>query len=84
MTQMVTASLDPTTPPPLRDRISRGGFSILLLAVTYALAALVNPKFLTWDSLKIQLTLASFIGLIAIGQTLAILIGQIDLSVPWN
>ena len=26
----------------------------------------------------------SFIGLIAIGQTLVILIGQIDLSVPWN
>ena len=55
MTQTVTASLDPTTPPPLRDRISRGGFSIVLLAVTYALAALVNPKFLTWDSLKISL-----------------------------
>jgi ribose transport system permease protein len=84
MTQTATASLDPTTRQSLRDRISRGGFSILLLAVTYALAALINPKFLTWDSLKIQLTLASFIGLIAIGQTLVILIGQIDLSVPWN
>ena len=84
MTQPVTASAAPITRPSLRDRISRGGFSILLLAVTYALAALVNPTFLTWDSLKIQLTIASFIGLIAIGQTLAILIGQIDLSVPWN
>jgi ribose transport system permease protein len=84
MNQTVTASAAPRTRSSIHDRISRGGVSILLLAVTYALAALVNPKFLTWDSLKIQLTLASFIGLIAIGQTLAILIGQIDLSVPWN
>jgi ribose transport system permease protein len=81
MTQSITA---PTGHPPLRDRPSRGGFSILLLAVTYVLAALINPRFLTWDSLRIQLTLASFIGVIGIGQTLAILIGQIDLSVPWN
>ena len=55
MTQTATASLDPTARSAFRDRISRGGFSILLLAVTYALAALVNPKFLTWDSLKISL-----------------------------
>jgi hypothetical protein len=52
MTQTVTASPNPTTHSSLRDRISRGGFSILLLAVTYAFAALVNPKFLTWDSLN--------------------------------
>ena len=47
MTQTATASLDPTARSAFRDRISRGGFSIVLLAVTYALAALVNPKFLT-------------------------------------
>ncbi len=47
-------------------------------------AGFVNPRFLSWDSLRTQLTLAAFIGIAGIGQTLAILIGQIDLSIPAN
>jgi ribose transport system permease protein len=59
-------------------------FPMVLLIVLFAGAGIVNPRFLSWDSLRIQLTLAAFIGIVGIGQTLAILIGQIDLSIPAN
>jgi ribose transport system permease protein len=59
-------------------------FPMVLLIVLFAGAGIVNPQFLSWDSLRIQLTLAAFIGIVGIGQTLAILIGQIDLSIPAN
>jgi ribose transport system permease protein len=59
-------------------------FPMVLLMVLFAGAGFVNPQFLSWDSLRIQLTLAAFIGLVGVGQTLAILIGQIDLSIPAN
>ena len=57
---------------------------VALLVLLFAGAGLVNPQFLSWDSIKIQLTLAAFVGIAGIGQTLAILIGQIDLSIPAN
>jgi ribose transport system permease protein len=60
------------------------GFPLVLLIVLFAGAGIVNPQFLSWDSLRIQFTLAAFIGIVGIGQTLAILIGQIDLSIPAN
>jgi ribose transport system permease protein len=59
-------------------------FPMILLIVLFAGAGIVNPQFLSWDSLRIQLTLAAFIGIVGIGQTLTILIGQIDLSIPAN
>lgn len=61
------------------------------VAVSYALLVLLiiaaivyNPHFASWANARAQLQIASFIGIIAIGQTLVILTGQIDLSVPWN
>jgi ribose transport system permease protein len=67
-----------------RDDLIRIVMPLALLGCTYALAAVANPRFLTWDAARLQLTLAAFIGLVGIGQTLTILIGQIDLSIPWN
>jgi ribose transport system permease protein len=55
-----------------------------LLVLLFAGAGLINPQFLSWDSLRIQLILAAFVGIAGIGQTFAILIGQIDLSIPAN
>src|SRR5690606_16813285 len=59
------------------------------VAVSYALLVLLiiaaivyNPHFASWANARAQLQIASFIGIIAIGQTLVILTGQIDLSVP--
>jgi ribose transport system permease protein len=84
---MNEASLRAPTASPLA-RLSpqrrRVLFSYLILLVVYAGCVAVNREFLSWNTLRLQLVQATFIGLIAIGETFAILIGQIDLSVPWT
>jgi ribose transport system permease protein len=56
------------------------GCSILLILI----GALVNPSFLSLDYVVQQLQTASFLGIIATGMMLVILLGHIDLSVPWT
>ena len=46
-------------------------------------AASIRPSFLSPEYLLQQLKVASFLGVIATGMMLVILLGQIDLSVPW-
>lgn len=41
------------------------------------------PQMLGFDYLSQQLQIASFLGVIAMGATIVILLGHIDLSVPW-
>lgn len=53
---------------------------ILLLAV----GAIFEPSFLSADYLIQQLQTASFLGIIATGVMLVILLGHIDLSIPWT
>ena len=55
------------------------GCIILLLLC----GALYSPNFLSPDYLLQQLKVASFLGIIATGMMLVILLGHIDLSVPW-
>jgi ribose transport system permease protein len=55
------------------------GCIILLLL----LGSLYSPEFLSPDYLLQQLKVASFLGVIATGMMIVILLGQIDLSVPW-
>jgi ribose transport system permease protein len=69
---------------PLISLVRQIAVPLGLLVLLFAGAGLVNPQFLSWDSLRIQLTLAAFVGIAGVGQTLAILIGQIDLSIPAN
>lgn len=45
--------------------------------------SLYSPSFLSPEYLLQQLKVASFLGVIATGMMLVILLGQIDLSVPW-
>ncbi|MBG0569028.1 ABC transporter permease [Actinoplanes aureus] len=45
--------------------------------------ALLHPGFAGWASLRAMLIVASFIGFVAAGQMLVVLIGGIDLSIPW-
>lgn len=54
---------------------------ILLLLV---LGSLYSRSFLSPEYLLQQLKVASFLGIIATGMMLVILLGQIDLSVPWT
>ncbi|MCA9862306.1 MAG: ABC transporter permease [Thermomicrobiales bacterium] len=56
----------------------------LLIAVLLAAAAIRAPGFVSPGNLTQQLVLASYLGVIAGGQTLVILTGGIDLSVAWN
>lgn len=53
---------------------------ILLLLI---LGSLYSSNFLSPDYLLQQLKVASFLGVVAAGMMLVILLGQIDLSVPW-
>ena len=52
---------------------------VVLLLVT----ALFSPGFLSASNLRSVLVLASFTGIVALGQTFVIIGGGIDLSVPW-
>lgn len=56
------------------------GCIILLLLI----GSLYSSSFLSPDYLLQQLKVASFLGVIATGMMLVILLGQIDLSVPWT
>jgi len=55
------------------------GCIILLLL----LGSLYSPKFLSPDYLIQQMKVASFLGIVASGMMLIILMGHIDLSAPW-
>ena len=51
--------------------------------ILFALGQLVHPGFAGINSIESVLIVASFVGLVAAGQTFVVLIGGIDLSVPW-
>jgi ribose transport system permease protein len=53
-----------------------------ILALLF-LGSLYNRSFLSPEYLLQQLKVASFLGVIATGMMIVILLGQIDLSVPW-
>jgi ribose transport system permease protein len=55
------------------------GCILLLLLI----GSIINSNFLSPEYLLQQLKVASFLGIIATGMMLVILLGQIDLSVPW-
>jgi ribose transport system permease protein len=56
------------------------GCIVLLLLV----GSIYSSNFLHLDYLLLQLKVASFLGVIATGAMLVILLGQIDLSAPWT
>ena len=72
MATMVMKRLDKAT-------IIAFGCSILLIAI----GAIAEPNFISSDYLLQQLQTASFLGIIATGVMLVILLGHIDLSIPW-
>ncbi|HNW64705.1 MAG TPA: ABC transporter permease, partial [Piscinibacter sp.] len=55
------------------------GCTVVLLLV----GSMYSQNFLSADYLLLQLQIASFLGIIATGAMLVILLGGIDLSVPW-
>jgi len=55
------------------------GFAVIVFAV----GAFLHHGFASWGSVNAIVEVASFVGFVAAGQTLVILVGGIDLSVPW-
>jgi ribose transport system permease protein len=66
------------TPDRLRILVAFGA-AILIFVV----GAFLHPGFASSGSIEAILTVASFVGFVAAGQTFVILVGGIDLSVPW-
>src|ERR1700746_1061222 len=60
---------------------SREGSLVLLIAVLTALTTALNPRFLSPQSLKDLMLNVSIIALLVLGQTVIILMRQIDLSI---
>ena len=59
--------------------LAAAGCTVLLLLV----GSLYSSNFLSADYLLLQLQIAAFLGIIATGAMIVILLGGIDLSVPW-
>jgi ribose transport system permease protein len=55
-----------------------------LIVVLIIVAGILNPHFVSPGNLRQQLVLATFLGMAAAGETVVILTGGIDLSLPWN
>jgi ribose transport system permease protein len=60
------------------------GLAALACLLLIYVGSFFNPAFATARYLLLQAQTASFMGIIAIGSMMVILLGQIDLSVPWN
>jgi ribose transport system permease protein len=59
--------------------VALGGIIVIVLIGAWYL-----PSFLSPGYLLLQLRIAAFLGIVAAGQMLVILLGEIDLSVPWT
>lgn len=58
-------------------------YAFLAALLLFAIGQAVRPGFASLNGIRSILVVASFVGLVAAGQTFVILIGGIDLSVPW-
>ncbi len=57
--------------------------SVGAIAVILAIGSAYLPAFLSPGYLVLQLRIASFLGIVAAGTMVVILLGHIDLSIPW-
>jgi ribose transport system permease protein len=51
--------------------------------LVFVIGEILKPGFASADGIEAILVIASFVGFVAAGQTFVVLIGGIDLSVPW-
>ncbi|MFT3670737.1 ABC transporter permease [Aestuariivirga sp.] len=78
-----TTVLERLLPQPLRRFDPAVVIAFCCIIVLLLVGALYSSSFLSPTYLLQQLKVASFLGVIATGMMLVILLGQIDLSVPW-
>jgi ribose transport system permease protein len=65
---------------PDRRKILYGFVAAIAL---FVIGEIIKPGFASVDGIQEVLQVAAFVGIVAAGQTFVILIGGIDLSVPW-
>ena len=58
-------------------------FAFGAVVLVFVVGDILHPGFASAGSVKAILLTASFVGFVAAGQTFVVLIGGIDLSVPW-
>src|SRR5215470_6347512 len=83
--------MSPTESRPLTSRLPSAlrradpaiATAFACIVVLLLLGSLYSSSFLSPEYLLQQLKVASFLGVIATGMMIVILLGQIDLSVPW-
>ncbi|HEY0577396.1 MAG TPA: ABC transporter permease [Pseudonocardia sp.] len=69
--------------PRIKPDRQLGWYALAAAIVVFVVGELIQPGFASASGVKTVLVVASFVGLVAAGQTLVVLIGGIDLSVPW-
>ena len=85
---MSDAAREQPVRPPSRNSVGRidpavaTAFACIMLLL--AVGSFYSTSFLSPEYLLQQLKVASFLGVIATGMMIVILLGQIDLSVPWS
>jgi ribose transport system permease protein len=71
----------------LQDRLTadrrRTLVTFAFALIVFVVGAFLHSGFASWGSVSAILEVASFVGFVAAGQTFVILVGGIDLSVPW-
>ncbi|MEM9318268.1 MAG: ABC transporter permease [Pseudomonadota bacterium] len=76
-----------STPPSRRARISAPGLDAMApfigAVLLIGLGSLAFPQLLSATYLLQQMQIAAYLGILATGATLVVLLGHIDLSVPW-
>lgn len=84
---MTTEKLDTTPARPAANWTSRIDVPVAMafgcIVLLLLIGSLYSPNFLSPEYLLQQLKVGAFLGVIATGMMLVILLGQIDLSVPW-
>src|SRR6218665_805614 len=74
--------------PPARTWRQRIDMPVLMafgcIIALLLVGSLYSPNFLSPEYLLQQLKVGAFLGIVATGMMLVILLGQIDLSVPWT
>jgi ribose transport system permease protein len=73
----------PALPASLTPDRLRVVFAFAAVVLVFGVGDALHPGFASAGSLKAILLTASFVGFVAAGQTFVVLIGGIDLSVPW-
>ncbi len=56
----------------------------LIMIAMYAVTCVIQPNYFSWDYVNTLILMASILGIIAIGQTLVILTGGIDMTIQYS